>query len=80
MNTDLGPIDQRLRKSAGTPSDQDERLLADQDERLLERIEDALARLEDGRFGYCESCGGEIAIARLMLDPATRRCGGCGSE
>lgn len=69
MNTDLGPIDQRLREAAKPhPSEQ---------EMLLERIDDALARLEDGRFGYCESCGGEISLTRLVNDPAARQCSKC---
>ncbi|MEM7768107.1 MAG: TraR/DksA C4-type zinc finger protein [Pseudomonadota bacterium] len=69
MNTDLGPIDQKLRATASRPSRQADR--------ELERINQALARLDDGRFGYCESCGAEISIARLMHDPATVLCGDC---
>ncbi|GGF52712.1 transcriptional regulator, TraR/DksA family [Mameliella alba] len=39
----------------------------------------ALARIEDGAFGYCEDCGEEIAIKRLELDPTAMRCISCAS-
>ncbi len=70
MNTDLGPIDQRLRRSV-EPADKED------DEVLLARIDDALARLEAGSFGYCARCGEKIAIPRLVQDPAARHCGAC---
>ena len=41
------------------------------------RLRAALARLEEGEFGYCEDCGDEIAEARLRLDPAATRCVDC---
>lgn len=39
----------------------------------------ALARLDDGEFGYCEDCGEDIAAKRLELDPTARRCISCAS-
>ncbi len=41
------------------------------------RIRAALARLEDGEFGYCADCGDEISPKRLNLDPATPLCITC---
>ncbi|MEB8388619.1 TraR/DksA family transcriptional regulator [Rhodobacteraceae bacterium KMM 6894] len=41
------------------------------------RLEAALARIEDGEFGYCEDCGDDIAPARLELDPAAQLCISC---
>jgi DnaK suppressor protein len=37
------------------------------------RLTAALARLEDGEYGYCEACGEPIAPRRLELDPAAAR-------
>lgn len=37
----------------------------------------ALARIEEGAFGYCEDCGDLISQARLELNPALQRCIGC---
>jgi DnaK suppressor protein len=41
------------------------------------RLTDALARLDEGEFGYCDDCGDEIALGRLRLDPAATRCVSC---
>ncbi|MFN4141210.1 TraR/DksA family transcriptional regulator [Aestuariivirga sp.] len=43
----------------------------------LLRIRAALRRIEEGEYGYCSVCGGEIAAARLELDPATPTCIHC---
>ena len=39
----------------------------------------ALARLEDGEFGYCEDCGEAIAPRRLALNLTATRCISCAS-
>ena len=41
------------------------------------RIEAALARLDQGEWGYCVTCGEEIAEKRLAHDPGVARCLGC---
>ena len=46
----------------------------------LQEVEDALAKLDAGTYGRCESCGGEIAAARLEAKPAARRCIDCASK
>jgi DnaK suppressor protein len=38
------------------------------------RIDAALAWLDDGEFGYCLVCGGEIEPKRLLQDPAVPNC------
>jgi DnaK suppressor protein len=40
----------------------------------LARIDTALERLKEGEYGYCVSCGEEIAPKRLELDPAVPVC------
>lgn len=40
----------------------------------LADIEAALAKLDDGSYGTCETCGDPIAEARLEAMPATRFC------
>ncbi|MDU8911060.1 TraR/DksA family transcriptional regulator [Aestuariicoccus sp. MJ-SS9] len=39
----------------------------------------ALDRIREGEFGYCDDCGDDIAEARLALDPSLQRCVGCAS-
>ena len=42
-----------------------------------QRLRAALARLDEGEYGYCEDCGDEIAEGRLRLDPAAAKCVDC---
>jgi len=45
--------------------------------RALADIEEALARLSAGRYGWCENCGGAIPAQRLAATPETRYCAWC---
>ena len=45
----------------------------------LMRIEQALTRIVNGDFGYCEECGEEINQKRLEVDPAALFCMKCAS-
>lgn len=40
----------------------------------LRMIEAALARMDEGEYGYCVTCGEQIAEERLDLIPATPFC------
>lgn len=48
--------------------------------RDIQRVEAALRRLEDGRYGYCLECGDPIAVLRLQASPAAARCYDCQAE
>lgn len=50
------------------------------DGHLRAEIVDAIARLDRGRYGTCEGCGGRIPKARLRALPAARHCIRCASE
>ena len=41
------------------------------------RIKAALDRLDEGEWGYCLTCGEDIAEARLRHDPSVAVCVGC---
>ena len=41
----------------------------ERESRLMRKINDALIRLEDGTFGMCQECGGEISVRRLKIRP-----------
>jgi len=43
----------------------------------LNKINDALVRLEQGNYGYCFDCGEEIAEKRLRALPFAVRCKDC---
>jgi DnaK suppressor protein len=43
----------------------------------LNKVNDALARLEQGDYGYCYECGDEIGEKRLRALPFAVRCKDC---
>jgi DnaK suppressor protein len=43
----------------------------------LQRVREALVRLDAGEYGYCAECGGEIAEQRLRALPFAVRCRAC---
>ena len=49
------------------------------DLREIERLEAALARIDQGTFGRCIQCGDEIDFRRLAAYPVATRCAGCQS-
>ncbi|MGR3290559.1 MAG: TraR/DksA family transcriptional regulator [Paracoccaceae bacterium] len=41
------------------------------------RITASLSRIKNGEFGYCVTCGDEIALKRLEFDPTIPTCLTC---
>jgi RNA polymerase-binding transcription factor DksA len=48
--------------------------------RELELVDAALTRIEQGTYGLCESCAGEIDSGRLQAVPYVARCRACAAE
>ncbi|MCW3041495.1 MAG: hypothetical protein JWM31_3400 [Solirubrobacterales bacterium] len=46
-------------------------------EPALDRVDRALAKLEDGTYGVCDGCGADIAPARLRFAPESVLCIAC---
>jgi phosphoserine phosphatase RsbU/P len=42
--------------------------------RLLEEVDAALARMDAGTFGICQTCAEPIEVERVLADPLTRFC------
>ncbi len=51
--------------------------LRDRERKLLAKIKQAMKRIDDGTFGICEGCGGEISERRLVARPVTALCIDC---
>ena len=49
----------------------------DRERKLIKKIEDALERIMDDDFGYCEACGIEIGLKRLEARPTATLCIDC---
>ncbi len=51
--------------------------LRDRDRKLVAKIKEAMKRIDNGTFGVCEGCGGEIEEKRLIARPVTSLCIDC---
>jgi DnaK suppressor protein len=71
--------DEAERSEADVQSEVEFALLQMQSETLT-HIEEALARLDSGKFGRCAECGSEIPAARLKALPSAIRCRTCEQE
>lgn len=49
----------------------------DRERKLIKKIDEAIATLDAGDYGYCESCGIEIGIRRLEARPTATLCIDC---
>jgi DnaK suppressor protein len=54
--------------------------IRDRERRLINKIQEALARIDAGIFGICEVCEEEISEARLKARPVTTLCIDCKME
>lgn len=49
----------------------------DRERKLIKKIEKTLQKIEEGDFGYCDTCGIEIGIRRLEARPTADQCIDC---
>ncbi|THF67133.1 RNA polymerase-binding protein DksA [Pseudothauera nasutitermitis] len=49
----------------------------DRERKLIKKIDEALGRIDDGEYGYCDSCGVEIGLKRLEARPTATLCIDC---
>lgn len=54
--------------------------IRDRERRLINKIREALERINDGTFGVCEKCGEDISEARLKARPVTTLCIDCKTD
>ena len=53
--------------------------IRDRERKLIVKINEALARIDDGSYGKCEECGEDIGLERLKARPVTTLCIACKS-
>ncbi len=49
----------------------------DRERKLIRKITQALGRIKEGEYGYCEACGVEIGLRRLEARPTATLCIDC---
>jgi len=51
----------------------------DRERKLIEKINQTLKLIRQGKYGYCEICGAEIGLQRLEARPTATQCINCKS-
>jgi len=51
----------------------------DRERKLIKKIDESLNMLDSGDYGFCETCGIDIAIKRLEARPTASQCIDCKS-
>ena len=49
----------------------------DRERKLVKKIDESIAMIDAGEYGFCESCGVEIGIRRLEARPTATLCIDC---
>jgi DnaK suppressor protein len=45
--------------------------------KLMDKVEEALSRIDEGTYGICAGCGEDIAVKRLEARPVAKFCIDC---
>ena len=70
------PVDRAMSES----SRQIELRKRDRERKLIQKIKDALSRIDDDSYGVCEVCSEYISKERLIARPETTLCIDCKEE
>lgn len=49
----------------------------DRERKLIKKIDEMIAKIDSGEYGYCDSCGVEIGLRRLLARPTATLCIDC---
>ena len=49
----------------------------DRERKLIKKIDETIAHIDGGDYGYCDSCGVEIGLKRLEARPTATLCIDC---
>jgi len=49
----------------------------DRERKLIKKIDETIARIDSGDYGYCDGCGVEIGLRRLEARPTATLCIDC---
>lgn len=49
----------------------------DRERKLVKKINESIAQIDSGDYGYCETCGVEIGFGRMLARPTATLCIDC---
>lgn len=70
------PLDRAMSESSRTI----ELKKRDRERKLIQKIKNALKKIDDGTYGICENCDGQISEDRLKVRPEATMCIECKEE
>jgi DnaK suppressor protein len=77
MNTQAGNIPDPNDRASVESDRSFELRLRGRERKLMEKIEEALSRIDAGTYGVCDECGEDIAVKRLEARPVAKYCIDC---
>ena len=77
MNTQSGNIPDPNDRASVESDRSFELRLRGREQKLMEKIDEALARIEEGTYGICDECGEDITVKRLEARPVAKYCIDC---
>ncbi len=77
MTTQAGNIPDPTDRASVESDRSFELRLRSRERKLMDKIDEALARMEEGTYGICDSCGVNIGIKRLEARPVAKFCIEC---
>lgn len=77
MNTQSGNIPDPNDRASVESDRSFELRLRGREQKLMEKIDEALARIEEGTYGICDECGEDITVKRLEARPVAKFCIDC---
>jgi DnaK suppressor protein len=54
--------------------------IRDRERTLIHKIQKALHAMDEGEYGICAACGGDISMNRLLARPVATHCIDCKTE
>ena len=49
----------------------------DRERKLIKKVDESIKRIDDGDYGFCDSCGVEIGLKRMEARPTATLCIDC---
>ena len=49
----------------------------DRERKLIKKVDESIMRIENGDYGFCDSCGVEIGLKRMEARPTATMCIDC---
>ncbi|WP_028583269.1 RNA polymerase-binding protein DksA [Desulfogranum mediterraneum] len=77
MTTDTGNIPDPNDRASVESDRSFELRIRGRERKLMDKVDEAIARIDEGTYGICAGCGEDIALKRLQARPVATFCIEC---